>query len=90
MLIGEIGGEAEEEAAEYIRSHFSSPVVAYIAGQNAPAGRRMGHAGAVITGGKGSAKGKMDALRAAGATVVENPAEMGLGMKRVLQERKGL
>ncbi len=89
MLIGEIGGEAEEDAAEYIRRHFSKPVVAFIAGQNAPPGRRMGHAGAVITGGRGSAKGKMEALRAAGATVVENPAEMGMHMKRVLRERKG-
>jgi succinyl-CoA synthetase alpha subunit len=89
MLIGEIGGGAEEEAADYIRARFSKPVVAFIAGQNAPPGRRMGHAGAVISEGKGSARGKMEALRSAGAVVVENPAEMGLTMKRVLQERKG-
>jgi succinyl-CoA synthetase alpha subunit len=89
MLIGEIGGGAEEEAADYIRARFPKPVVAFITGQNAPSGRRMGHAGAVISGGKGSAKGKMEALRSAGAVVVENPAEMGLAMKRVLQERKG-
>jgi len=89
LMVGEIGGTAEEEAADYIRDHFSKPVVAFIAGQNAPPGRRMGHAGAVITGGKGSARGKMDALRSAGATVVENPADMGLTMQRVLQERKG-
>jgi succinyl-CoA synthetase alpha subunit len=89
MLIGEIGGGAEEEAADYIRARFPKPVVAFITGQNAPPGRRMGHAGAVISGGKGSAKGKMEALRSAGAVVVENPAEMGLAMKRVLQERKG-
>ena len=88
ILIGEIGGEAEEEAADYIRTRFRKPVVAFIAGQNAPPGRRMGHAGAVVSGGRGSAKGKMEALRSAGAAVVENPAEMGLTMQRVLQKRK--
>ena len=90
VLIGEIGGEVEEEAAEYIRKHLKKPVVAFIAGQNAPPGRRMGHAGAVISGGSGSPQAKMDALRAAGAVVIENPADMGLTMKRVLQERKGM
>ena len=89
MMIGEIGGEAEEEAAEYIRTSFRKPVAAFIAGQHAPPGRRMGHAGAVISGGRGSAQGKMDALRAAGATVVENPAEMGSAIQRLLQEKKG-
>ncbi len=90
MLIGEIGGEAEEEAAEYIRqSRFPKPVVAFIAGQHAPPGRRMGHAGAVIAGGRGSAQGKMKALQDAGASVVENPADMGLTVQRVLQARKG-
>ncbi len=89
MLIGEIGGEMEEEAAEYIRARFRKPVVAFIAGQNAPPGRRMGHAGAVIYGGSGSPQHKMGALRAAGVVVVENPADMGPTMKRVLQERKG-
>ena len=89
MLIGEIGGEAEEEAAEVIRTRFSKPVVAFIAGQNAPPGRRMGHAGAVILGNRGSAQSKMEVLRSAGAVVVENPAEMGLTLQRVLQERKG-
>jgi len=85
MLIGEIGGEAEEEAAEYIlSSHFPKPVVAFIAGQNAPPGRRMGHAGAVISGARGSAKKKMEALQSAGATVVPNPADMGLTVKQVL------
>jgi succinyl-CoA synthetase alpha subunit len=88
ILIGEIGGEAEEEAADYIRTRFRKPVVAFIAGQNAPPGRRMGHAGAVVSGGRGSAKGKMEALRSAGVAVVENPAEMGLTMQRVLQKRK--
>ena len=88
ILIGEIGGEAEEEAADYIRTRFRKPVGAFIAGQNAPPGRRMGHAGAVVSGGRGSAKGKMEALRSAGVVVMENPAEMGLTMQRVLQERK--
>ena len=89
MMIGEIGGGAEEEAADYIRTSFPKPVVAFIAGQNAPPGRRMGHAGAVVSGERGSAKGKMDALRSAGAFVVENPGEMGETVQRVWQERKG-
>jgi len=89
VLIGEIGGELEEEAAAYIRKDFQKPVVAFIAGQNAPPGRRMGHAGAVISGGSGSPQAKMEALRAAGAAVIENPADMGVTIKRVLQERKG-
>ena len=89
MMIGEIGGGAEEEAADYIRTYFHKPVVAFIAGQNAPPGRRMGHAGAVVSGERGSAKGKMDALRSAGAFVVENPGEMGKAVQRVWQERKG-
>jgi succinyl-CoA synthetase alpha subunit len=89
MLIGEIGGAAEEEAAEFIRTRFSKPVAAFIAGQNAPPGRRMGHAGAVISGSRGSARSKMDALRSAGAAIAENPAEMGLTLERVLKERKG-
>jgi succinyl-CoA synthetase alpha subunit len=88
ILIGEIGGASEEEAADYIHARFGKPVVAFIAGQNAPPGRRMGHAGAVISGGRGSAKDKMEALRAAGATVLENPAEMGLAMLRRLKERR--
>jgi succinyl-CoA synthetase alpha subunit len=88
ILIGEIGGASEEEAADYIHTRFGKPVVAFIAGQDAPPGRRMGHAGAVISGGRGSAKGKMEALRAAGATVVENPAEMGSAMRRRLKERR--
>ena len=88
ILIGEIGGTSEEEAADYIQSRFGKPVVAFIAGQNAPPGRRMGHAGAVVSGDRGSAKGKMEALKAAGAAVVENPAEMGLAMLRRLKERR--
>jgi succinyl-CoA synthetase alpha subunit len=89
LLIGEIGGEGEEDAAEYIRNHLKKPVVSFIAGQNAPPGRRMGHAGAVIAQGRGAAKDKMETLRAAGVEIVENPALMGLTMKRVIQERKG-
>ncbi len=89
LLIGEIGGEGEEEAADYIQKHFPKPVVAFIAGQQAPTGRRMGHAGAVITGVKGSARSKMEALQAAGVKVVENPADMGMAVKQALQERKG-
>jgi len=88
-LIGEIGGEAEEAAADYIRAHFTKPVVAFVAGQNAPPGRRMGHAGAVISGRRGSAHGKMEALRSAGVKVVENPADMGLAIQQVLREQKG-
>lgn len=84
LLIGEIGGEGEEDAADYIRNHFPKPVAAFIAGQYAPTGRRMGHAGAVISGTRGSARSKMEALLAAGVKVVENPADMGLAVKEAL------
>ncbi|ADC62439.1 succinate--CoA ligase subunit alpha [Allochromatium vinosum] len=77
ILVGEIGGEAEEAAAEVIRTEISKPVVAYIAGVTAPAGKRMGHAGAIVTGGAGTAEGKYAALEAAGVLTVRSPAQMG-------------
>ncbi|MFO8023859.1 succinate--CoA ligase subunit alpha [Thiohalophilus sp.] len=85
ILVGEIGGGEEEEAAEFIRHHVSKPVVAYIAGVTAPPGKRMGHAGAIISGGKGTAEGKFTALQDAGVAVSRSPAEMG----RLMQEQLG-
>lgn len=84
ILIGEIGGNAEEAAAAWVRENFDRPVVGFIAGRTAPPGRRMGHAGAIISGGKGTAAEKMEAMREAGLHVVENPAELAATVKRAL------
>jgi succinyl-CoA synthetase alpha subunit len=84
IMIGEIGGTAEESAAQYIREHVRKPVVGFIAGQTAPPGRRMGHAGAIISGGSGKAEDKIAAMKAAGITVCDSPADMGRRMKERL------
>jgi len=84
VFIGEIGGVAEQQASEYIRSQMSKPVIAFIAGATAPPGRRMGHAGAIIVGAAGTAQAKKDALAAAGATIVDSPADIGAVTERVL------
>lgn len=84
IMIGEIGGTAEEEAAEYIKREFKKPVAAFIAGTTAPPGKRMGHAGAIISGGKGTAEAKFDALRSAGAKIAQSPAVLGETLKSAL------
>jgi succinyl-CoA synthetase alpha subunit len=82
VMVGEIGGSDEEAAADYIKAHVTKPVVAYIAGQTAPAGKRMGHAGAIVTAGKGTAESKMNALNIAGVEVVSALTDIGVAMQR--------
>ncbi|MCR4411536.1 MAG: succinate--CoA ligase subunit alpha [Thermoguttaceae bacterium] len=89
LLIGEIGGTAEEEAAQYVRRHMRKPVAAFIAGRAAPSGKRMGHAGAIIAGGKGTAAEKIAAMEAAGIVVAESPADMGAAMQRAMSRSRG-
>lgn len=86
LLIGEIGGEAEEQAAEWIKKYSTKPIAAFIAGATAPLGKRMGHAGAIISGGKGGAQDKIKALKSAGVLVTETPADMGVAVKRALED----
>ncbi|MBC6416075.1 MAG: succinate--CoA ligase subunit alpha [Bdellovibrionales bacterium] len=90
ILIGEIGGVAEEEAADYIQAEFKKPIVAFVAGQSAPKGRRMGHAGAIISRGRGDAKSKLKALKRAGCHLVDKPSQLGLVAKKILEAQSNL
>ncbi len=88
LMMGEIGGTSEEEAAAYVKQHVTKPVAAFIAGRTAPPGKRMGHAGAIISGGKGTAEEKLAALKAAGIEIAESPADMGAAVQRAMQRKK--
>lgn len=88
LMMGEIGGTAEEEAAAYVKQHVTKPVAAFIAGRTAPPGKRMGHAGAIISGGKGTATEKLAALKAAGIEIAESPADMGAAVQRAMAHKK--
>jgi succinyl-CoA synthetase alpha subunit len=87
LMMGEIGGSAEEEAAAFVKEHVTKPVAAFIAGRTAPPGKRMGHAGAIISGGKGTAEAKLEALRDAGIEIAESPADMGQALVRAIKRR---
>ena len=87
LMMGEIGGSAEEESAAYVKEHVTKPVAAFIAGRTTPPGKRMGHAGAIISGGKGTAEAKLEALRDAGIEIAETPADMGAAMVRAIQQK---